>query len=170
MTESARKLFVNLLYGLAFFRSLRYNHSCSCRCDGIGRRRGLKILRWRQRAGSSPATGTTPAVGNSWWIAHRFLILLSFILKMSPHLASANPILTSHPLSPLHEFVCTCFTLNFMNREKLHIIPSIADMRDSWFYQRLFGCLIQHRLLWPCFHQEPCFFLLFGLIMLYLGF
>ena len=45
---------------------------------------------------------------------------------MSPHLASANPILTSHPLSPLHEFVCTCFTLNFMNREKLHIIPSIA--------------------------------------------
>ena len=29
-----------------------------CRCDGIGRRSGLKIHRWRQRAGSSPATGT----------------------------------------------------------------------------------------------------------------
>ena len=28
------------------------------RCDGIGRRSGLKIHRWRHRAGSSPATGT----------------------------------------------------------------------------------------------------------------
>ena len=30
-----------------------------CRCDGIGRRSGLKIHRWRQRTGSSPVTGTT---------------------------------------------------------------------------------------------------------------
>ena len=30
-----------------------------CRCDGIGRRSGLKIHRWRHRAGSSPATGTS---------------------------------------------------------------------------------------------------------------
>ena len=30
----------------------------SCRCDGIGRRSGLKIHRWRQRTGSSPVTGT----------------------------------------------------------------------------------------------------------------
>ena len=29
-----------------------------CRCDGIGRRSGLKIHRQRWRAGSSPATGT----------------------------------------------------------------------------------------------------------------
>ena len=29
-----------------------------CRCDGIGRRSGLKIHRWRQRTGSSPVTGT----------------------------------------------------------------------------------------------------------------
>lgn len=28
------------------------------RCDEIGRRSGLKIHRWQQRAGSSPATGT----------------------------------------------------------------------------------------------------------------
>ena len=28
------------------------------RCDGIGRRSGLKIHRWRQRTGSSPVTGT----------------------------------------------------------------------------------------------------------------
>ena len=32
---------------------------CICRCDGIGRRSGLKIHRWRQRTGSSPVTGTT---------------------------------------------------------------------------------------------------------------
>ena len=31
----------------------------TCRCDGIGRRSGLKIHRWRQRTGSSPVTGTT---------------------------------------------------------------------------------------------------------------
>ena len=30
----------------------------TCRCVGIGRRSGLKIHRWRHRAGSSPATGT----------------------------------------------------------------------------------------------------------------
>ena len=28
------------------------------RCDGIGRRNGLKIRRWQHRAGSTPATGT----------------------------------------------------------------------------------------------------------------
>ena len=32
-----------------------------CRCDGIGRRSGLKIHRWRQRTGSSPVTGTKKA-------------------------------------------------------------------------------------------------------------
>ena len=36
-----------------------YNKSRTCRCDGIGRRSGLKIHRWRQRTGSSPVTGTT---------------------------------------------------------------------------------------------------------------
>ena len=30
-----------------------------CRCDGIGRRDGLKIRWWRHRVGSSPTTGTT---------------------------------------------------------------------------------------------------------------
>ena len=36
-----------------------YNVTCTGRCDGIGRRSGLKIHRWRQRTGSSPVTGTT---------------------------------------------------------------------------------------------------------------
>ena len=44
---------------LAFFKNMVYNLFCSTRrCDGIGRRSGLKIHRWRHRAGSSPATGT----------------------------------------------------------------------------------------------------------------
>ena len=34
----------------------------ACRCDGIGRRAGLKIQSWRQGAGSTPATGTTKKV------------------------------------------------------------------------------------------------------------
>ena len=33
------------------------------RCDGIGRRSGFKIRRWRHRGGSSPPTGTT---WNDW--------------------------------------------------------------------------------------------------------
>ena len=39
-------------------RSIIYRNDYTCRCDGIGRRSGLKIHRWRHRAGSSPATGT----------------------------------------------------------------------------------------------------------------
>lgn len=38
-----------------------YNYSTPapiCRCGGIGRRKGLKIPRWRQRTGSSPVSGT----------------------------------------------------------------------------------------------------------------
>ena len=31
----------------------------TCRCGGIGRRKGLKIPRWQQRVGSSPTIGTT---------------------------------------------------------------------------------------------------------------
>lgn len=30
-----------------------------CRCDGIGRRAGLKIQWWRHRTGSTPVTGTS---------------------------------------------------------------------------------------------------------------
>ena len=33
------------------------------RSDGIGRRTGLKIRRWRHRAGSTPAFGTSRCVG-----------------------------------------------------------------------------------------------------------
>ena len=35
-----------------------YNNVCNRRCDGIGRRDGLKIRWWRHRVGSSPTIGT----------------------------------------------------------------------------------------------------------------
>ena len=54
---------------------LAINHTHTCRCDGIGRRSGLKIHRWRHRAGSSPATGTkkadTPTGVSAFFIAGR---------------------------------------------------------------------------------------------------
>ena len=46
---------------IAFWISLCYNMKAvypRCRCDGIGRRAGLKIQSWQQGAGSTPATGT----------------------------------------------------------------------------------------------------------------
>ena len=45
--------------GLAKPGKIVYNNYCTRRCDGIGRRSGLKIRRWRQRGGPSPPTGTT---------------------------------------------------------------------------------------------------------------
>ena len=49
-----------------------------CRCDGIGRRSGLKIHRWRQRTGSSPVTGTMWGIikGSEkffWWYPAFFI-------------------------------------------------------------------------------------------------
>ena len=35
-----------------------HNYALRCRDGGIGRRTGLKIPRWKQRAGSIPAPGT----------------------------------------------------------------------------------------------------------------
>lgn len=40
------------------FRWYCYDASQLCRSGGIGRRSRLKICRWQQRAGSSPASGT----------------------------------------------------------------------------------------------------------------
>ncbi len=50
---------LNRIYALAKEFFFMYNKHRTCRCDGIGRRDGLKIRWWRHRAGSSPATGTT---------------------------------------------------------------------------------------------------------------
>ena len=63
-----------------------------CRCDGIGRRSGLKIHRWRQRTGSSPVTGTSSSqapyrlrrVFSFYSKTHRALILLLLASKSNP--------------------------------------------------------------------------------------
>ena len=44
------------------------------RCGGIGRHKGLKIPRWRQRTGSTPVSGTicvTSSVGSSTALLRR---------------------------------------------------------------------------------------------------
>ena len=49
---------------LEFEKQIRYNSRClTGRCDGIGRRAGLKIPWWRHRVGSSPTTGTKKGKG-----------------------------------------------------------------------------------------------------------
>ena len=57
-----------------------------CRCDGIGRRSGLKIHRWRQRTGSSPVTGT-----NSSQAAYRLRRAFSFHCKAYRALLASKP-------------------------------------------------------------------------------
>ena len=44
-------------------KKMLYNTQAPCRCDGIGRRDGLKIRWWRHRVGSSPTTGTIKEPG-----------------------------------------------------------------------------------------------------------
>lgn len=44
-----------------------------CRCGGIGRRKGLKIPRWRHRAGSSPATGTIKGTKEAFCISKKLV-------------------------------------------------------------------------------------------------
>ena len=70
----------------------RYNNAVPCRCDGIGRRSGLKIHRWRQRTGSSPVTGTSSSQAtyrlrrafSFHCKAHRALSLLLLASKSQP--------------------------------------------------------------------------------------
>ena len=57
--KSRNSVSPKILSGTATGTPLEQRHmQHTCRCDGIGRRSGLKVHRWRHRAGSSPATGT----------------------------------------------------------------------------------------------------------------
>ena len=55
-------------------RAALYNHFtaiggyplAACRCGGIGRHKGLKILRKKFRIGSSPISGTIPSLEAGW--------------------------------------------------------------------------------------------------------
>ena len=59
--------------------------NCNCRCDGIGRRDGLKIRWWRHRVGSSPTTGTTSS-RTSYRSRRRFLFQSKRHLSFTPSL------------------------------------------------------------------------------------
>ena len=61
-----------------------------CRCDGIGRRSGLKIHRWRHRAGSSPATGTTSP--RTSYRSRRLFCKSHLSLILSRLLSKSNPL------------------------------------------------------------------------------
>ena len=50
------------------------------RCDGIGRRAGLKIPWWRHRAGSTPATGTKPTKSEPY-PSRGWVRILLYVLK-----------------------------------------------------------------------------------------
>ena len=50
-------------------------HQAICRSGGIGRRSGLKIHRWRQRAGSSPAFGTMRKQSSAIFVAELFCMV-----------------------------------------------------------------------------------------------
>ena len=71
------------------------------RCDGIGRRAGLKIRSWRQGAGSTPATGTKKRLAQAslfyyhFHLSAEYLIITaagdSFILSVIPASISSLP-------------------------------------------------------------------------------
>ena len=59
---------------------INYNTIIKCRCDGIGRRAGLKIRSWRQGAGSTPATGTKQEkpITSRFSLGYRFFYVIIF--------------------------------------------------------------------------------------------
>ena len=66
------------------------------RCDGIGRRSGLKIRRWQHRGGSSPPTGTIVVadfVSFATTFFYRRLSLTSSLLLPKPDPLRWAPVL-----------------------------------------------------------------------------
>ena len=58
------------------------------RCDGIGRRAGLKIRWWRHRIGSTPITGTKKAIRLVF--ASRIAFLCLFVCCVGLRQAALN--------------------------------------------------------------------------------
>ena len=112
----------------------------NCRCGGIGRRSRLKICRWQQRAGSSPATGTTKNKEGTTVAWFLFLYLEVFVLNTSLTvglIAEYNPFHNGHAyqLAKIREAVpgatiVVCMSGSFTQRGD----AVIADKwtRASW--------------------------------------
>ena len=97
---------------LANYRTIPYNNACiMCRCDGIGRRDGLKIRWWRHRVGSSPTTGTSSSQASyrlrrAFYAPHQKLIVRSLCCSSLPNRTR-------------------CAGLRFGFGGKLHVLASI---------------------------------------------
>ena len=75
---------------LEFSRDVLYNNRGICRCDGIGRRSGFKIRRWRHRVGSSPTTGTKSERNPLHSVLRRSLFRAALKLCSAPLLLLSN--------------------------------------------------------------------------------
>ena len=94
----------------------------TCRCDGIGRRSGLKIHRWRQRTGSSPVTGTNK---KGTFVYQKFLFCLS--KPQAWHIITARSAV--HIISPYgavshHASACISLRLDDIQHNVLMICNS----------------------------------------------
>ena len=58
LSQTRKPFYENLLFCSCNFVRVGVYLNLSCRCDGIGRRAGLKIQWWQHRIGSTPITGT----------------------------------------------------------------------------------------------------------------
>ena len=113
-----------------------YNVTCTGRCDGIGRRSGLKIHRWRQRTGSSPVTGTT-SEQTSYRLLRLFYKSQSALILLLL-LSKPNPLSLGFGLGPP---LCGGFVLlqeNIGRNQPFHIvfspseyIPSVDEHKSS---------------------------------------
>ena len=75
---------------LAFSVFVLYNSPCTCRCDGIGRRSGLKIHRQRWRTGSSPVTGTIKETSFVYQGKRGFFMLVGAITAKSSEIMASE--------------------------------------------------------------------------------
>ena len=113
-----------------------YNVTCTGRCDGIGRRSGLKIHRWRQRTGSSPVTGTT-SEQTSYRLLRLFYKSQSALTPLLL-LSKPNPLSLGFGLGPPLRGGFVLLQENIGRNQPFHIvfspseyIPSVDEHKSS---------------------------------------
>ena len=112
------------------------NVTCTGRCDGIGRRSGLKIHRWRQRTGSSPVTGTT-SEQTSYRLLRLFYKSQSALTPLLL-LSKPNPLSLGFGLGPPLRGGFVLLQENIGRNQPFHIvfspseyIPSVDEHKSS---------------------------------------
>ena len=141
---------------LEFSRAFLYNKPVSiCRCDGIGRRDGLKIRWWRHRVGSSPTTGTSSSQAlyrlrrafSFHCKAHRALILRLLASKPQPAATRSAAVggfaaLRMRPAPCGYcaglRFGSAAARRHFFDTEKISILTAPSKKKDICFQQMSF--------------------------------